>query len=263
VHRAIILAAFLLVALVFPISGAAGSPTSPREMPPPLNCKPATAALAAIPTIQFASVPNPADVNALVTFCSQVNGAPGSYSLNWSFGDGAHSSAADPTHIYRTVANYTATLVYNSSSYNISFNFTVYVNPAVRASAMFSPTHPSTSTTVFFNATPSSGTPPYVTFWNFSGRTTATGDSVSEKFSSAGTYLVRVWSNDSGGGSAFNEFNVTVAGTGGNSFPGGNIGILIGTSAAAVAVGLGGFAYLQYDKRRRPKLPTTAPPPPS
>lgn len=212
------------------------------------------------PSVQASAKPLPADVGSSLNFYSLVTGVTGGFTVNWSFGDGTHSSAQDPVHSYNAPSNYTVVLVLNSTDYNGSATIYAPINPALQAGVSFVPTNPSTDSDVNFTATPSLGTPPYIGFWNFGDGSTATGLSVLHTFHAAGTYTVRVWANDSGEGSAPQTLQVTVTNGGGTTQPTGNTDILIGTSVAAVGVAVAGFAYFQWDKKRRPKLPTTAPP---
>lgn len=253
------------VLLAGAIGGLGGQGLPAIHGTPPISETPHVGVTAASdPSVQASAKPVPADVGSSLNFYSLISGVEGGYSLNWSFGDGTYSPAAFPVHTYSAAANYTVILRLNSTDYNGSATIHVLIHSAVETGAGYLPTDPTTASVVNFTATPTLGTPPYVGFWNFGDGTTATGLSVLHTFHTAGTYTVRVWANDSGEGSASETLTVTVtaaSGTNGGT-PGGNTGILIGTSIAAVAVALAGFAYLQWDKRRRPKLPGTMPAPP-
>lgn len=246
-----------------------GTPTSASvrswslAIPPPLNCK-GTAIepfLSAAPSVRAELVPNPGDAGANLTFCSTVTGISGSYTVNWSFGDGEYSSAPDPVHVYRASENYTVVFTFNSTDYNTSLHFLAYVNPPLRALVSYTPASPSPSTVVDFIASAANGTAPYVTYWNFGDGTNGTGAETNHTFHRAGTYNVVVTTNDSGGGSLVETLRVTV--TSPPSYPGGSTTILIGTTIAAVAVAVVGFAYFQWEKRRRPRPPSSETPPPA
>jgi len=260
------IACLLLVPPAAPVPGRTSAPLS-VAIPPPLNCKGlgTVPILAVAPMVRAAAEPNPGDAGANLTFCSSVSGVTGSYTLNWSFGDGHYSSAPDPIHVYAHAENYSATLTFNSSTYNTTDQFYVYVNAPLVASASFAPASPSTSTPVYFTANVSGGTAPYVTSWNFSGHQTAEGASVNHTFGTPGTYNVTMVTNDSGAGSVVQVLEVKVHGV--PTTLGTSTEVLIGTSVAAAAVALLGFGYFQWEKRRRPRLPPpsppTTPPPPT
>ena len=252
----------LLVLSLFVAPSGATTPSSAPPLPPPHGCgaplPPAVPPTS--PSVATGVSPNPGDAGANISFCATLAGVTGSYTFNWSFGDGTFSRLQDPVHVYAAAANYTATLTFNSTSYNETSTVYVYVNAPLQVSATFSPSAPTTSTAITFNDTVSKGTPPYVTFWNFTDGHSALGSSVTHTFGSAGTHTVKVETNDSGGGRVEEVLEVTVTAPKG-PFLGGSTGILIGTTLAAVAVALGGFGYLQWERKRRTRLPTPAPPP--
>ncbi len=264
--RSVFVVAFLVTSALVATSTAVTAGTPAPMVPPPLRCVDSMAApiVPATPSVEVSAAPNPGDAGVPIDFCSEVTGLTGAYTLNWSFDDGTYSNAADPVHTYLNAMDYTVTLTLNSTDYNTTKIIFEYVNPALESTESFTPMSPTTATPVTFNVTPSQGTAPYVAFWNFGDGTTATGLGVLHTYHAAGSYTVEVWTNDSGGGSIYQEFQVVVAGVsgGGGSTPLGGVGILVGTTVAAVAVALGGFAYLQWDKKRRPKLPAPAAPPP-
>lgn len=258
---ALFLGALLAASLLAVPSGTATRGSTP-PLPPPHGCgapvPPGVPPPA--PSVTIGASPNPGDADANISFCATVTGVSGSYTVNWSFGDGNFSHLLDPVHVYATAANYTATMTLNSTDYNQTSTEYVYVNSRLQAAATFSPSAPTTSTVITFNDTVSGGTPPYVTFWNFTDGHSALGSSATHTFGSAGTHTVKVETNDTGGGHVVQFLQVTVTSPP-PPFLGGGTGILIGTTIAAVAVAIGGFGYLQWEKKRRTKLPTPVPPP--
>lgn len=258
----------LLSFLVTSVGGtSAHTPVSappPLASPPPAPCDSPRDGLhsSATPLVEAAVARNPSDAGIVLGFCSTISGVTGAYSLNWSFGDGTTSTLRDPDHIYLEPANYTVTLTLNSSEYNTTSTIYALVNATVEATALYSPLAPTTATAINFTDMGRLGAPPYSVFWNFGDNMTATGPTVLHTYFTAGLYSVQVWTNDTGGGSAYELFqlNVTAAPVPPKQ-PTGSTDTLIGTSLAAVAVAVAGFVYLQWDKKRRPKLPTPAPPP--
>jgi PKD repeat protein len=234
---------------VAPVHESAGGPSAPV---------PAT-------TVNASAKPTPADVGSSLNFYGIFTGFTLPYTLNWSFGDGTYSSAQFPVHLYSEPANYTVIFTVSGACCPTN-NATIHVliNPALQSGASFLPTNPTTASVVNFTATPSLGTPPYVGFWVFGDGSTATGISVLHTYHSAGTYTVHVWTNDSGEGTSPHTLTVVVTGSSSGAVqPTGGTYILIGTTVAAVAAALIGFSYFQWEKRRRPRLPTSSPPPPS
>jgi PKD repeat protein len=216
------------------------------------------------PTVSASAKPTPADVGSSLNFYGIFSGFTVPYSLNWSFGDGTYSSTQSPEHTYSVAANFTVVFtVSGSCCETTNATFYVLINPTVQSGVSFVPTNPTTSSVVNFTATPTLGTPPYVGFWNFGDGATATGLSVLHTYHTAGSYTVRLWANDSGEGSAPQTLHVTVEGApAGGGQPTGSSIILIGIGVAVVAVALVGFAYFQWDKKRRPRMPTAIPPAP-
>jgi YVTN family beta-propeller protein len=147
------------------------------------------------------------------------------------------------------------------------------VNPALALTAQATPTRASAGTPVVFNATVSGGTGPTNLTWTFGDGSSATGPAPSHAFTAAGTYVVRVWANDSGNGSAEKTLDVSISAASGGSFFGSGaasgLGLVIGLAIGAAVGGLIGWVAT---RRRRtapppnawtpPAEPPVAPPPP-
>jgi hypothetical protein len=265
-HWSYVLMAVLLVASFWASPGPAASGRlshSPLVVAsrPPANCAAPVAGLrtSSSPTVQAAVDWDPSDAGIALDFCSRVSGAIGPYTLNWSFGDGTWSPLANPDHVYAEPANYTVVLTVNNSGTFATSTIYALVNATEQSTPTFTPTDPTTATAVNFSVAARLGVPPYTAFWKFGDNMTSTGLSVLHTYHAPGTYTVQVWTNDSGGGSVNDTFQVKVTAAPGQ--PTGGTDILIGTSVAAVAVAVGGYGYFQWDKKRRPKLPTARPPP--
>jgi PKD repeat protein len=263
----ILVAAFLLVIVWVGPGGAPSTSSTPTSLvvasPPPANCAASVAGAlpSSSPMVQAAVARDPSDAGIDLDFCSTIAGVTGAYYLNWTFGDGTRSTVRDPVHVYLQPANYTVVLTLNSSDYNTTSTIYALVNASVQASASFAPLAPTTATAVNLTDSARLGTPPYSVFWSFGDNMTATGMSVLHTYHQAGTYTVQVWTNDTGGGSTYQLFQVIVKAAPNNNQPTGGTDILIGTTVAGVAVALAGFAYFQWDKKRKPKMPTLTPPP--
>ncbi|MCI4324084.1 MAG: PKD domain-containing protein, partial [Thermoplasmata archaeon] len=70
---------------------------------------------------------------------------------------------------------------------------------------------PTTGESVTFTATISGGTGPVNVTWRFGDGTSGTGVAVNHAYGSTGTFELRVWVNDSSGGSVQASLNVTVS----------------------------------------------------
>jgi PKD repeat protein len=267
-RRSSVLVAGVLLPLLLLAGGMMAAPgahaSSPRMSPPPAPCDPPASPShpADTPIVEAAVARNPSDAGIDLDFCSTIAGVTGPYYLNWTFGDGTKSTIRDPVHVYAEPANYTVVLQLNSSDYNTTSTIYALVNSPVQATTVYTPLAPTTATPVNFTSKATQGTPPYTVFWTFGDGMTATGLYVLHTFFTAGNYTIQCWTNDTGGGSTYELFQIVVtAAPPPPHQPTGSTDILIGVGVAAVAVAVAGFAYLQWDKKRRPKLPTTSPPP--
>lgn len=104
-----------------------------------------------------------------VAFTSRISGGLPSYTYAWAFGDGTASNVADPSHVYTSAGNYTATLVVTDSEGNVataSESITVYPGGGtltVRLEAAPSTLALGASSTV--TMIPSGGTGSYTVLW--------------------------------------------------------------------------------------------------
>jgi PKD repeat protein len=139
------------------------------------------------PVAEFSATPTVACPGNTITFTSLSSGTIATY--NWSFGDGATSTSAGPTHAYATPGPYSVSLTVNGPGGSNTESKTNYVTiPAVPTSG--------------FVASPVSGAAPlYVNFsnqatggtswlWNFGDGTTSTLQQPSHNYTTAGIYTV-------------------------------------------------------------------------
>jgi len=164
-----------------------------------------------------------------VAFQATVSsGTPTLY--QWSFGDGAtyngsNASAADPSHVYASPGDYTATIVVTESSGSNSSSIAIHVVArALTASAVASAAHGPAPLTETFEATVSGGSGTYVNFsWTFGDGGSGEGNPVQYTYRDPGTYHVRFEVFDSGNASANASVWVNVssaAATPGGASPG-------------------------------------------
>ncbi|MGE5717306.1 MAG: PKD domain-containing protein [Acidobacteriota bacterium] len=130
-----------------------------------------------------------------VTFVPD-NVYPAPYS--WSFGDGGSDTTQSPTHTYSSAGNYTVTLTAANGACSVSYAMVVTsVNP-LSVSASANPNPAGVGANVNFSCSASGGSGGYTYAWSgsaFSG--TVAGQSVSQSFSSVGTYTAQCNVTDS------------------------------------------------------------------
>ncbi len=159
------------------------------------------------PTASFTFAPTTPNIGQTVTFTDISTQGSGTINQwSWSFGDGASSTAQNPTHAYSTPGLETVTLTVtdingktNVATHALTVND--YISPA--ASFDFSPTLPTIGQTVTFTDTSMQGTGTINQWaWNFgSGATPATSTSQNSTctYSSAGTKIVTLTVTDTNG----------------------------------------------------------------
>ena len=139
-------------------------------------------------TATFVFSPASPTVGQTVMFADTSSGDPTSW--RWDFGDGATSTAKNPTHAFTQVASYTVTLISSNSSSSKRGSQTVTVTSAstLTASFTYSPASPTADQPVQFTDT-SAGNPT-AWLWNFGDGSTSTTRNPSHVFATAGSYLV-------------------------------------------------------------------------
>lgn len=129
---------------------------------------------------------------ANVAFSDASTGSPTSWS--WTFGDGASSTAQNPTHAFANGGTYTVTLAVRTASASNSVSRIVTVQsgapatPPVVADFGFTPSSPRSGDNVTF--TDASTGAPTSWSWNFGDGTTSTAKNPSHVFANSGTYNV-------------------------------------------------------------------------
>ena len=148
-------------------------------------------------------------------------------SHDWAFGDGDTDSGVTVSHVYDVPGIYSVTLTVTDDrgvDSSTTAGVTV-VTSEPTASFVFSPTAPTTTTSVQFNAgasTASSGRAITDYAWNFGDGSTATGVTTNHTFSTAGDYNVALTVTDTSGEVGTTTSLVTVtADTGGGGGGGG------------------------------------------
>ena len=149
-------------------------------------------------------------VGTLVAFNASASSDPdGSIvSYSWNFGDGQSGSGVTIQHAYSAPGTYTVRLTVTdddgaSDTATQQVTVTQAANTPPNAAFTYSPTDPAPGTWVHFDATSSHDPDGTITSysWNFGDGSTGSGASVYHRFTSAGTYTVRLTVTDDDGAS--------------------------------------------------------------
>lgn len=212
------------------------------------------------------ATPSVVDVGGTTTLTAGASGGAGGYTYSWSGLPGGCTGSGSSFSCAPSVAG-TSTISVTVTDGNgrtvTSAPLSLTVNSPVSVTASVTPTGGDTSTSFTFRAVGADGTAPLTYAWKFGDRGSGTGASATHTFGVAGTYTVRVWANDSAGGSATTTVTVTVSsGGGGGGGGGGQILGLPTTEALGLfgALGAAGIlAALFLLLRGRKRGGTTAP----
>ena len=147
--------------------------------------------------------PSTGNAPLAVSFTGSATGGTAPYTYSWAFGDGATSTAQNPSHTYSTAGNYTATLTVTDSSSpaktatsQVTTTVSAVGNP-LAASASGTPTSGQVPLNVAFTGTATGGTPAYTYSWTFGDGGTSTAQNPSHTYSTAGTYTATLTVKDS------------------------------------------------------------------
>lgn len=153
------------------------------------------------------------DAGLAAAFSSQVSFGTPPFSYQWSFGDGAVSALADPSHIFARAGLYQVVLTVTDGSGTVSVAPTV--NVTVSSPALLSAAANRTSLEVGvpggFQATVLGGAAPAQVTWSFGDGSVSTGLALSHTYTAAGTYTVVASLYDAAGGTAVMSLTVDVA----------------------------------------------------
>ena len=138
------------------------------------------------------------------TFADASTGSPASWL--WNFGDGAQSTAQNPSHIYLSYGNYTVSLqVTNSAGSNSSSQIVTLTAPAAPVASFTATVNASNNQVVFVDT--SSGNPTSWT-WNFGdGTAIDTRQNPTHVYAVPNSYTVTLTAANSGGSSQVSRWS--------------------------------------------------------
>jgi PKD repeat protein len=171
------------------ITGAA--PPAPPPPPPPA------------PVAAFVGTPLSGTTPFAAQFTDQSSNTPTSWA--WTFGDGATSTAQNPSHTYSAAGTYSVSLTAKNAGGSNTLTKTAYIAasaplpPAPVAAFTASPTSGTAPLTVQF--TDQSSGSPTSWLWSFGDGTTSTAQNPSHSYNAVGTYTVTLTATNAGGSS--------------------------------------------------------------
>lgn len=166
----------------------------------------------AVPTASATASTDALDVGQLVAFTGSSTGGTGSATYSWDFGDGTHSSVSSLGHAYAGPGAFTVTLTVTDAA-GVSATATVSVTVAALpvATASASTNAPATGVNVTFTGASTGGTGAIAYTWSFGDGARSSAQSPGHTYTSAGTYTVHLWANDTSGGSSMATLTVVVS----------------------------------------------------
>jgi len=136
-----------------------------------------------------------------VSFDATLAGGFGTYSYNWSFGDGSpNDTTSTPTHEFRSSGTYTVELqATDAQGRSANLSRTITVAAGFTGTVDATPPSGDVPLVVNLSVAHSGGTPPFSFDWEFGDGTNASGANVSHTYSAVGTYTVLATVEDAPG----------------------------------------------------------------
>ena len=211
-----------------------------------------------IPAVSVAASLPETDIGIAVHFTPTVTGGTAPIQYAWDFRDASSSTAIAPAHEYGRAGAFVIQLVVTDAvGVTAAATAPLAVNALPAATAKASTTAPTIGDSVGFTASVTDGTSPYRYAWVFGDGAVSSVQNPSHAYSAPGTYPVRLWVNDSVGGSSLATLSLVASGP------------VLSTTSAAIYIGvafvagvvLAALALIAIARRRKRGEPPAAPPP--
>jgi PKD repeat protein len=147
-----------------------------------------------------------------VVFSATPAGGRAPYSYTWDFGDGATSSAQNPSHTFTTAGLYAASVIVSDASGSTvtAAAGSIRAYGPLSASAAASPATGDAPVNVRLTAIGSGGLPPYTYAWDLGDGTSSAVQDPNHSYGAAGTYQAAVVVTDASGATAHATTTITV-----------------------------------------------------
>ncbi|HKW43183.1 MAG TPA: PKD domain-containing protein, partial [Thermoplasmata archaeon] len=211
-----------------------------------------------VPYVSVSASPAATDLSIPVRFTPTLTGGTGPFRYAWDFKDASSSTAIAPAHEYgRTGAFVVELIVTDAVKVTATATVSVTVNGLPAATAKASNPAPTTGDSVAFTASVTDGTGPFTYSWIFGDGSVSSSQNPNHVYATAGTYSVRLWVNDSVGGSSLATLAIVA------SVP------VVSTTLATISAGVAFLAgvvvaalvLIFLARRRKKEEPPLAPPP--
>jgi PKD repeat protein len=162
-----------------------------------------------------ASGPRAGDAPFTASFSGTAVGGTPPYTYAWTFGDGAGSSAQNPSHTYTIAGTYTVNLtVTDAGNQTASAGaLTITVSPALTLNDSASASRGDSPLAVNFTSTPGGGLPPYTYTWTFGDGGSSTSQSPAHTYTTAGRFSADLTVADANGTTVHaTSLTITVSG---------------------------------------------------
>ncbi|MDE1836469.1 MAG: cellulase family glycosylhydrolase [Euryarchaeota archaeon] len=166
-------------------------------------------------TAHLSETPSRGTVPLVVTFHAYPYGGTPPYSVAWSFADGYRGSGSATTHTFTVAGSFApvATVCATGPScLNVSAPTVVVSSPppVLVASTSAVPTEGMAPLNASFHGNATGGRAPYAFAWTFGDGGRASLQNATHRFLKNGTFVARLWVNDTAGGSNVSSTVMTV-----------------------------------------------------
>lgn len=178
------------------------------------------------PAVSVSASPNPAYIGQQVNFTSQVSGGSPPYTYAWAFGDGGTGGdLAAISHIFTTNGPFMTDLMVTDTAGGVGHAY-LNISIALQASITGNTSSGSIPLVVGFSSDVSGGVPAYAYSWVFGDGARSNSPNPSHVFTATGTFVSRLFVNDSAGHSVQAAWTVTALKQGSPGSPATGTGFL-------------------------------------